>query len=372
MPALPPPRTGDPLAIKKRDVAFSFFPVTYRKRGWTLSDTVFAVSPWAVMQGVIDHRLKGEARNEATAFLRQGRDFYITARERLAANPLLFYYAFLNVGKAVLRVRGVETSLDHAHHGLVELRPPHGGLSLKDAVVSVRDRKDKVYVYPELFAVVDGQSLAHGRDLPVRDLLAQVVVGHRQWRDASRQQERFVCLPNIELLHDRVARSLWAHLYVDPQDLSRYGLSVRTLIDQGSLRGLFRHVQSPMPGLECLELRDVATYTTDPADGLPALIDRVRPVLWRIASALPAGAYRRYYLHLTPPGDCRVSQLAALWALWFYFGSVVRYRPHHFDGMVAGPFGAYITEFVAAQPEQLLYLLASELRQREVAKPAIA
>ena len=39
--------------------------------------------------------------------------------------------------------------------------------------------------------------------------------------------------------------------------------------------------------------------------------------------------------------------------------------------MLAGPYGAYITEFVAAQPEQLLYLLASELCRREVAKPAI-
>jgi hypothetical protein len=85
-----------------------------------------------------------------------------------------------------------------------------------------------------------------------------------------------------------------------------------------------------------------------------------------------AGAYRRYYVHLTPGGGQRVSQLAALWALWFYFGSVVRYRPHVFAEMTAGRYGAYITEFVAAQPEQLLYLLASEMCEREVAKPVIA
>jgi hypothetical protein len=40
--------------------------------------------------------------------------------------------------------------------------------------------------------------------------------------------------------------------------------------------------------------------------------------------------------------------------------------------MTAGRYGAYITEFIAAQPEQLLYLLASEMCEREVAKPAIA
>ena len=39
--------------------------------------------------------------------------------------------------------------------------------------------------------------------------------------------------------------------------------------------------------------------------------------------------------------------------------------------MARGRFGAFIQEFVAAQPEQLLYLFASEICQREVAEPAI-
>lgn len=143
-------------------------------------------------------------------------------------------------------------------------------------------------------------------------------------------------------------------------------------MDEGRLDDSFRHIRSPVPNWECLELEKPAEYRTDPADGLAPLIARVRPALWRIASALPGGAYRRYYLHLTPAGEERATQLSALWAVWFYFGSVVRYRPHSFDRMLAGRYGAYITEFVAAQPEQLLYLLASELCQREVAKPAIA
>jgi hypothetical protein len=41
----------------------------------------------------------------------------------------------------------------------------------------------------------------------------------------------------------------------------------------------------------------------------------------------------------------------------------VRYRPHVFDEIAGGKYGAFVTEFVAAQPEQLLYLLASEACQ---------
>ncbi len=358
--------------IKDREVAFSFFPVTRREGKWRLSDTVFAVSPWAVMQGTVNERLDGEARAEATAFLQQARDFYVTASERLAANPLLFYYAFLNLGKALLRIREVQASFDHAHHGLFEGRPPHGGLPLDDAIVRVKNGTGKLYVFPELFPGVDGSRFASGTDLPVRDLLAQIVVGHRQWRDASEQDERFIALTEVEFVCDAEQRSLWARLFIDPQDMSRYDLSINRLIDEGHIGSLFRHVQSPTIGQECIELIDAVPYTSDPGDGLTELVARVRPALWRIVSTLPGGAYRRYYLHLTPPDTVRVSQLASLWALWFYFGSVVRYRPHGFDQIIADRFGAFVTEFVAAQPEQLLYLLASDLCSREVAKPAIA
>jgi sterol desaturase/sphingolipid hydroxylase (fatty acid hydroxylase superfamily) len=57
--------------------------------------------------------------------------------------------------------------------------------------------------------------------------------------------------------------------------------------------------------------------------------------------------------------------------LFYYLGSIVRYRPHLFEALAQGPYGALVADFIAAQPEQLLYLLASEMCRREVAKPAI-
>ncbi len=58
--------------------------------------------------------------------------------------------------------------------------------------------------------------------------------------------------------------------------------------------------------------------------------------------------------------------------LFFYFGSVSRYRPHVFNEILRGPYGPFIGEFITSQPEQLLYLMTSALFEREVAKPAIA
>ncbi|HEX8207576.1 MAG TPA: YaaC family protein [Solirubrobacteraceae bacterium] len=97
----------------------------------------------------------------------------------------------------------------------------------------------------------------------------------------------------------------------------------------------------------------------------------MRPNLWRVVSAVPGSTYRRYYLCLTPPAEVRLPQLASLWALFFYFGSVVRYRPHLFGTLLQAEYGAFVSEFISSQPEQMVYLLASELCQREIARPAI-
>lgn len=95
-------------------------------------------------------------------------------------------------------------------------------------------------------------------------------------------------------------------------DLGRYDISLERLAVEGRLKGRFRVVHSPRPGWRCLELLHPVAYTTDPADRLHMLAIHVRPTLWRIVSALPGSAYRRYYLHLTPPGEQRLPQLASL------------------------------------------------------------
>jgi hypothetical protein len=124
--------------------------------------------------------------------------------------------------------------------------------------------------------------------------------------------------------------------------------------------------------LICFEQIMPASYTGRPTDVVQDLVDSARPYLWRLISASPISGYRRYYLHLTPPSErYRVPQIAALWMLLFYFGSVVRYRPQTYDLIAEGRYGAWASEFVAAQPEQLLYMLASEMHRREVARPAI-
>lgn len=376
MPRLPQPFEGQVLEAKGRALPFSFFPVTRNSRRYGLYDAVFAVDPWSVMRGAVGSELPAVSQPEALAFLRQAEDFYRAASAGLSTNPLLLYYAFLNLGKALVRVRGYRGSLDQAMHGLTERTAP-GGTELHDSEVIVKDGGLATNIYPELIERLGYQRPSNNDFYPVAELIPQVVVGHRIWREsAAAHRERFIDLKGIQFVDNRAERRLWLRLFVSRGDLSRYSISRRQLLTEGRLAGMFREVDpaAVAPGAElvCLEQQVPVSYTGRPTDVVADLVAAVRPQLWRIVSAVPSGAYRRYYIHMTPAGQARLPQLASLWALFFYLGSVVRYRPHLFDELLRGPNGAFISEFISGQADQMLYLLASEFCQREIARPAIA
>jgi YaaC-like Protein len=55
------------------------------------------------MRGAVNRQCKGDSLIEAVAFLEQARDFFTAARsEGVSSNPLILYYAFLNLAKALI------------------------------------------------------------------------------------------------------------------------------------------------------------------------------------------------------------------------------------------------------------------------------
>jgi hypothetical protein len=175
MPRLPQPRAGQPLVVKGRPLTFSYFPVKRDTRRYGLHDVVFAVDPWAVIEGAVNDQVPEGHRHEALAFVIQARALYEAAAARTPASPLLTYYAFLNLGKALIRCRGFTGSLDRARHGLSE---GHTGEGLAHSSVTIHDGGPLVNIFPELIERL-GFSRPTPATVPVLDLAPQVVVGHR-------------------------------------------------------------------------------------------------------------------------------------------------------------------------------------------------
>jgi YaaC-like Protein len=231
---LPQPRSGEPLLVKGRPLTFSYFPVKRETRRYGLQDVVFAVDPWAVVEGAVNDQAPAMQRDEALAFVDQARAFYEAGAARTPASPLLTYYAFLNLGKALIRCRGFTGSLDRARHGLSET---HTGAGLSGSSVEVHDGGPLVNVFPEVI-----ERLGFPRPLPgpvpVMDLAPQVVVGHRLWREASTRSERFVVLEDIEFIYNRDEKTLWLRLWLRRGDLSRYEITRLRLLEEGGLNAI--------------------------------------------------------------------------------------------------------------------------------------
>lgn len=379
MSPIPVARAGQVLEAKGRRLPFSYFPVTKGNRRYGLYDTVFAVSPWSLMRGEVSKRLKDAEEAEALAFLQQAEDFYRAASHGVSTNPVLTYYAFVNLAKALIRLRGYTGSFDRAMHGLSE-STAEGGNELIDSEVVAKDGDSSLNIFPELIQRLGYSRPVKNTHYSVTELLPQIVVGHRIWRESQAgHTERFVDLKHLDFVNDATAKELWLRIYLGRRDLARYGITRKSLLQDAELETDFREVRTDTTdrsadadGLICLEQVTPREYTGRATDVVADLVNIMKPKLWRIASATPSAGYRRYYVHLTPLTEsARLPQFASLWALLFYFGSVVRYRPHLFERALRGPQGAFVSEFVSAQPDQMLYLLASELCHREVARPAI-
>lgn len=380
MPRLPHPRPGRQVEIRDRPLAFSFWPMYKGERRFGLQTNVFATNAWAIIRGSVKARAPSAAAPEALAVVLQAEQFFraATDAELWAAKPLLLYYAFMNLAKALVLTSGRVGSFDQATHGMSE-RLRAGNRELADAYLEAypSPRKDgRRNLFADFAASLEGYGLPKATQYDVPFLLPQVVTGHRLWCDAAQKRERFVAIEQIEIMQDEGAKRLWLRLNIFADDLTRLGVNHAQLRREARMRAAWREVtpeEDIISDRRILRFEQLQTvsYSGRPSDKIPALIEGVRRSIWATVTSVPP--YRKYYLYLAPLAEHTQvrSQLVALYALIYYLGSVTRYRPQHFDDIIEGRFGEQIQEILTNQPNQFLYLIASEFAQRDVTRAAI-
>lgn len=230
-------------------------------------------------------------------------------------------------------------------------------------------------VFDEFLKTISATGLATDQNFDLSTLLPQILPGHRLWCEATNKDERFISLHEIRVMENKSAKRLWLNLYFFEDDLKRLGVTHKRLLTESRLGAAFRQVQTTRKvgsrKLVCFEQTVTVAYQHRPSDEAHQLVEVVRPFLWVTVATIPP--YRRYYAYLAPPTEHTglLPQLLSIYAITFYLGSITRYRPHHFDTIVAGPFGPRVEEFISGQPLQFIYMMASEFAEQEVTKPSI-
>lgn len=370
---LPPARPGHPLLVKKREIEFSFHPMARTNRRWGLHSTLYAADPWAVMLNSIDRSLTHA--QAARSFTRQAREYFhaAAASSSLETQPLLYYYSFLNLGKAISISRGRSNLVGKVRHGVADV----GGLghTPQTAALEIQQSLKHKSAIDELHWALEGTAVPAGQ-YPVKDVIAQSVIAHRLWRESSAQtrKERFFAIDQIQFVQGApAAKNLWARLLLRRDTLHAKGRGITETVRESGLSAHFRPVLQPDPNINALyhtvEQKLPVPYTGRPSDVVMDVIKVLRPNLWETITSQPP--YRRYYLYLSPKGEKRLPQWTSVYSTIFWLGSLTRYQPVELQNLLDGVYGAFFREFLETQPNQLLYIFASEMKRQDVTRPAV-
>lgn len=339
---------------------------------------MFATNPWPLIVRSVEQRCPEDSRSAAHALVQQARELYGAATEGdvAAAKPLLLYYSFLNLAKAFILTQAARSDVEAAKHGLSE-RLRAGRQEIRDAFLDASPTAPKqINVFDEFHRTIGGTALTMKTPLDLPKLLPQIVPGHRLWTSASHRRERFISVERVEFVEDRTAKEVWLRLFMFADDLKRVKLNPTGFLSSSGLVSQFVQVQSDdaveKRRLLCFEQSGATKYQKRPLEALASLVLAIKPMLWATVSTMPP-QYRRYYVYCVPAAEQAqvVRQLASIFAIMYYLGSVTRYRPHHFDAILRGKWGPFVEAFLNDQPAQFLYLMASEFAQQEVARASI-
>ncbi|OZB58271.1 MAG: hypothetical protein B7X39_17775 [Lysobacterales bacterium 14-68-21] len=380
---LPTARTGERLKVNGKQIPYSFWPTKVGPKGnASLQTLLFSLDPWAIIDQTIKTSCPVQAMPEALACLNQARDFYEGAidAQRVSARPLTLYYCFMNLVKAFCLTKGIQTTFDKAQHGLAEKLKTQHGRELTDAFLSAFPSPNGAGLlqnFSEFMRALTGNGLAAQIDYDIQILLPQILPGHRLWAAAANKRERFIAIQDIRTYINKQTHDLWLNMYFVRDDLSRISVPINAFLAEANLQGDFSQVacgekDSTNRPLICFQQNQpIVCANNKPANFLQQLFDFIRNRLWATVATVPP--YRKHYVYLRPAIETRqvVPQLLSIYALAYYLGSITRYRPHHFPNITNSAFGPRIQDFVTGQPQQFLYLLASEFSEREIAKPSI-
>lgn len=380
MPRLPPMRPGSELTANRRSVPFSFWPVaTINSRRRPVQSLLFSTDPWIMMKRCISEDIVNrDTRNEAASYIDQASDFYNSALNSQvdAAKPLQLYYSYLNIAKAFILCRGRQQSLPRIRHGISESVAQNGN-EYTDACVrfwSSPDRNGYLQAFDEFLLALGHVSRPDGHAIPITHLVPQILPGHRLWADAANEKERFIALQRVQFTEDTNAKRTWLRFYLYKDDLTRLGHSQNHILRYSGLDSEFQKVKCEETvasrSLICFEQSAPIPYNRHGVDVATTLSQTGKHLLWAAVASL--SPYRRYYLYICPHDRMLLlPQLASIYALTFYLGSVTRYRPTVFRSILDGPYGPRIAEFISGQPAQFIYLMASEFAKREITQPAL-
>jgi YaaC-like Protein len=354
---------GKPMAMQAATVPFSLF-----QRDYAGQNFVPLQEPWSYAEFHIKNSYPPDRIRNALAYVQQAQSFYVAAKaaDRHAC-PLLWYYCFLNLTKALLIRTDPLDELASGMHGISDpVENKEGYVTLGKQTIKtsgiILGGAGRYQVFPNLCRILAEPLPVGGSQISIKSLLRRVLGIHRAYMKAFGEDSHFAKLREPEFMECPPPNGphLWLRFFLREEDFNST-MSFDSL--QEGLQPIFNAVTAGDGGARlkahCFESQHLPFAKTANED-LPLLMAKIRPRVH--ALVLPRG----YLYYAMFESELALPQTAAIYAIMFYLGSIVRYRPYDFDKLVEKKHRWVIDEFLQIAPKQFIILMVNEITQSEI------
>lgn len=297
-----------------------------------------------------DYVIKKKNRNKAflLSLLEQAKNFYTVAENSpIKSQPLLYYYSFLNLSKIALSFKHNYTDTNEYIHGISERN--NTAFQTSEITLQPISRPGRVKVATELYELFDGISISANTTVNLKDLLSHCVGIHRAYSEIYRIPEVFCKLSSFK--YYREARTI--------------GMNAKIQCNTGELtelqaRGYNIVVEEEIPYL--VEEYTMTRYNPAREDYFALSRQVMNKGIWYYIGN------NGYTMYLSTAATNRYPTEMVIYWTMFYLGSITRYRPNLFDEIFSDMEQWLMSEFLATQPKQFLYLSTAKMLGQKVLK----
>lgn len=297
------------------------------------------------------------------SYIRQGIAFNQAASNlHFRASPLLYYYSFMNFAKSVIFLRDPAFTAGHIHHGLTPSQAVGG---IKRHFVTARHG-----VFSQLYRQIIGQAIPNNTRLNVVTLLgyvSDVALNSVTWvwgsprairaqfavaQSAAEQGFRGIIAAAsypVQSVQDQLRRILRNHF--DQITLSPSSARIFNLSAEEARPYVFWETKSLFPVLQGggFDMRGLLNAVHQGLAGYLCREPFAGPFLFSIN------------FKMRTPAEIAMNECLAIYAVMFYLGSLVRYRPELMEGMLVKKDAWIVENFIRSSPTTFLRHLRNRL-----------
>lgn len=321
---------------------------------------------WAFWQYIIGRYVKKYAGEKEflLTLIEQAQYFYEAAEKApIKSQPLLYYYSFLNLVKVVINVNTLTafgTSKEY-YHG-IESCSIHKGDQLKNHYVEIQGligSPTKISVaYQFMSQMGDVLSIPPKYQINVVSMLKSCIGIHRTYCETNNSKETYIQISNLKLFREgKKLISKYRILKCNAQtqiDLIAAGYNIINEQDEGGNEQYF-----------WMEEHTMLNYSPTKSDYYSLSQKLKQKGIWYFTD----GDKYKTFISTDP---LHISTESIIYCIMFFFGSITRYHPYMFDGLLTDQQMWLISEFLKTQPKQFLHAVTSRTMESAILKPNTA